>query len=178
MKKFEDNRNINIENNEFLYDLIIKELNYQNQRKEIIDSKTGYLLTLIVGILTFIGAYMKWPEFEKIEQLSSKFYCGLYFSMCLGVLILIVSLIIFLFVILPNKYSYIDVADFIDKLEGRNIDKKVLLPLVSKNKTVVLKENEKVNDDRFFLMKIGILVLIIGFLLVIVPNMIITNAIL
>lgn len=154
---------------EFVFGLVTDELNHQKHRRETLDNKAGYLITLNIAILTFVGIYLQFPTTEQLFRSSELIIFFAYFVLWLGILFDVISLGLILWILLPDNYVTFNVP----KLVELNVDDyNKLLPVIIEKKTEELTINEKINDKRFKRMKIAIIVLLSGFLLICISNII------
>lgn len=160
----------------FLIDLVNEEAAYQEKRKNIIDTKAGYLLALEVGILSFLVTFLKFPRIKETSGLSEKGYYFITYTRGFGIILLIISLFDLLYVLLPQNYYSLNINELIDKvgINGKNT-KIVLLKILLKNKRKNLKDNTSNNDKRMYLVKVSIVLLAISIFIIFITNVIIVN---
>ena len=163
-----------------LLDQLEDNISKQIEIRMAIDTKLITVLGVIVGFLTFILTNVRLFDMVNYEISDYKLCVGIVANIfiIIGLLLLISSIVIMLFAILPKPYKFLDVSEFtsgsidIERVGSNNL-KKILLKRKQEINDFYIEYNEK----KAKWLTRTVIVSVIGALLVLATYFIVDNII-
>ncbi|WP_173915967.1 hypothetical protein [Halobacillus sp. Marseille-Q1614] len=157
----EDGDNI-YHSSEFILSILLKEYEFELHRKNTIESRTGILITLSSGLLTFAISKIELSKIDALnmELTSNKIFLILYALLALGTLFFwLCSTVLSVIVLVALRYKRFDVGALKEEHEINKVD--VMASSFLELYKEILSKNQAINNKKALFFNLSLIAVVL-----------------